>query len=167
MPKLSYSDLAVKALEKILHDRQKFTQYTQWHRDGIVRVSLATQLSVEDLGTPAAELAQMRLTNFKTAQAVARVIVDKAPDGSQGEPVELQVAFQIIDEVCNDGSSWIDELELYKQALINAIDNRGSYQSIPCAQNSVVSAMRALWALVLAVHGAEIHPCGAMPYVIP
>lgn len=157
----SYTTLATEALRRISGSDEKFTQYTQWHDDGIVRVSLATQLSVEDLGNPAAQLTGVKLQDFQTARAVAKTIVD-----SRDDHVELRVAFTIIDAVCETKTSWIDELELYKQALITEIERSGDYTSIPCAQNSVVSAMRALWALVLTVRFLRIHPCGATPYTV-
>jgi hypothetical protein len=162
MQSQSYPELAKNAVERISRSEQEFTEYTLWHKHGIVRVSLATRLRVEDLGTPAADLDDVTETEFQDAQAVARQIA-WSPD----DPVELRVAFRIIDTVCTKRTPWIVELELYKQALITEIEHRGMYTSIPCAQNSVVSAMRALWALVLVVHNTEIHSCGALTYVIP
>ena len=161
MDSQSYAELATEALERILQSDQEFTHYTQWHDDGIIRVSLATELRVEDLGNPAAHLSNMELSDFENTQMVATKL-----NWSPHDPVELRVAFKIIDTVCRGGTSWIHELELYKRELFTAIERSGQYTLIPCAQNSVVSAMRALWALVLSVHDAEIRPCGATPYTV-
>ena len=167
MDSQSYAELAAEALARISTSEHNFTDYTQWHNDGIIRVSLATELRVKDLGNPAAQLKEMTLDNFRTAQEVAKKMVANRDEPVEDDPVELRVAFKIIDTVCRGEGLWIQELESYKQALITAIEHSGNYTLIPCAQNSVVSAMRALWALALSAHDAKIRPCGRTPYTVP
>jgi hypothetical protein len=82
---------------------------------------------------------------------------------AETDPVEIRVAIKVLHAVNSGATSWIDQLEMYKRALIEKIEERHMYLSIPCAQNSVVSVMLALQALVMGTR-RRIVACGATPH---